>query len=129
MRRQSKKTRAVYLEWGPVRQAFLDEHPRCALPDCPRASQAVHEITSGSARMAGFVERATWLGVCYICNCERLTDAVKWPKARQLAAKMLQDPEGFDLEKFHAAYGRPMTAVPADEVLEYLRRFLVEERL
>jgi len=65
----------------------------------------VHEITNGPNRMLGFVERATWLAACSVCNCHVLTDKNDWPIEKQLALKFWYDPEHFDLGAVNRIYG------------------------
>lgn len=133
MRKISKKTAAIYRKWGPVRKEFLWDHPYCFA--CGSGIDvAVHEMTPGKNRMRGFVERATWLTACNHCNCDRLTDASEWPLARQLALKLLHNPEYFDLEAVRRVLApegceNPPRVVDESEILEEVRFFLMKGHL
>jgi hypothetical protein len=90
------------------------------------AADDVHEIIGGSAhRMKAFVERCCWLRV----SRAKHDELQNMPKDRQLALKLLTDPEHFDLEQFHKVWGRPPTAITAAEVLEALRQLLIERAI
>lgn len=98
MRRQSPKTAALYRKHGPERKAFVEEMGRCAI--CRSILDlCCHEITNGPNRMKGFVDRAAWLCLCAQCNCHVITDKSEWPYERQLALKLLVDPEGFSFNR------------------------------
>jgi cytochrome c553 len=75
----------------------------------------VHEIARGPSRKQAVQERACWLLVCRRCH-EELGDYSKWPLARQLALKLLQDREHFDLRKFNVIRGRAPNAITMREV-------------
>lgn len=110
---------AIYREWATPRRDFIDDG--CCCLGGGRADD-VHEIICGSAhRMNAFVERCCWLRVSRL----RHDELQNMPIVDQLAIKLLTDPAGFDLGKFHQVWGRPVTAITADEVLEALRRELI----
>lgn len=84
-----------------------------------------HEILAGSNRHKSWWERACWLRLCRE-PCHRIVQGADIPW--QLALKLLNDPEGFDLEKFHEAWDRPITAVTAEDVLVALRGHLISKQ-
>jgi len=119
MKKRSSKWAAVCLEWNPKRRAFLEEHLYCA--ECGGCATDCHEILAGAHRNKAFVERACWLRLCRRChNKLQGTDLIY-----QLALKLLSDPSGFDLVKFHEVWGRPTTAITPAEVLEQIKRTLI----
>lgn len=61
-----------------------------------RVAEDCHEITRGPYREESLRYRAVWLAVCRKCHDE-LDDASVWPITRQLAVKLLGDPDGFDI--------------------------------
>lgn len=73
--------------------------------------------------MDAFVNRCCWLALCPECHRE-IQSCVGM--AKQLVWKLLQDPAYFDLILFHQIWGRPTSAVTADEVLEEARGVLVK---
>lgn len=83
-----------------------------------------HEILAGAIRHKSYHERACWLRVCRL-PCHGIVQSADIPW--QLALKLLNDPEGFDLVKFHEAWGRPPTAVTVDDVLYALQEHLSAE--
>lgn len=92
-KQQAKRQR----DHRPARQAFLVEFPTCWF--CGAMATDVHEITNGPCRKAAYSERCTWAATCNECNCHVLTDKRKWPVARQLAVKWINDREYWDLDK------------------------------
>lgn len=70
-----------------------------------------HEIANGPARREAYGDRSTWGAACRSCNVFELTDKRKWPIARQLAVKWINDRKWFDLEKFNMIRrGQPQVA-------------------
>jgi hypothetical protein len=55
-----------------------------------------HEIANGSDRAKARREPACWIFVCGECHVH-LQDKAEWPMVRQLALKMICDPERYDL--------------------------------
>ena len=119
MRSRSKKTAAIYRQWAAPRREFV-ESGYCCL--CGGSAVDCHEILAGAHRMRAFVERCCWLRTCRLCHDKLQTT----PTIRQLALKLLSDPECFDLALFHVVWSRPTTAITPAEVLESLRQLLIE---
>ena len=96
----------------------------CSL--CGSRPHDCHEILAGSSRHKSYHERACWLRVCRT-PCHGIVQGadIAW----QLALKLLNDPEGFDLVKFCEAWGRTPQAATAGQVLYALRRHLIKENL
>lgn len=90
---------------------------------CGGRSTDCHEILAGAIRHKSYHERACWLRLCRE-PCHPIVQGSEIPW--QLALKLLNDPEGFDLKKFNEAWGRPPTAVTAGDVLAALRLHLIE---
>jgi len=99
-----------------MRREFVKAAGRCWTCQKSRATDC-HEMASGTHRDAALSERCTWLAVCTMCNCYRLTDRVEWPLVRQLAIKWLNDPEHLDVERFNELRGRAKTAITWTEVV------------
>ena len=79
------------------RRAFKEEFPRCWF--CGAPTTDCHEITNGPCRKAAYGQRCTWGAACNNCNCNELTNKIKWPVARQLVVKWINDREYWDLDK------------------------------
>lgn len=109
-------------EWGPVRNEFLLEMGACAVcRQCP--AEQCHEISRGPARDASLSRRETWLGVCSTCH-DLLDDYSQYPIERQLAIKLLVDPEWFDIRAVNELRGRAPDAITLPEVVDYLREMV-----
>lgn len=103
----------------PARSAYLDEMRRCAVNGSSPSTE-VHEIAGGTDRKKALIEPATWLAVGRVGHDE----VQGWPKAKQLALKLIVDPMRFDLEKFNAVYTgqeRPVTIADVAKYLEFIR--------
>lgn len=116
MRRVSKKRSRLQREVGPMRRDFVLNAGACWTCRKARATDC-HEMASGSHRELALSERCTWLAVCTMCNCYRLTDKVEWPLVRQLAIKWINDAEYFNVEKFNLIRGRDRLAITWTEVV------------
>lgn len=116
-----------------ARSKFKAEYGRCMI--CghewrsadyfPRVLET-HEIARGTARSKAVVCRAAWLVLCREHHVA-VGDLSKWPVARQLALKLIRDPEGFDRVAVNRLRGRQDEAITHDEVLacvEELRSWL-----
>lgn len=124
MRRQSPKTAAIYRKHGPERKAFVEKMGRCAI--CRSILDlCCHEITNGPNRMRGFVERAAWLCLCAHCNCHVVTDRLQWPLEKQLALKLLVDPEYFSLCKIEEILAP--RRFESDRVLDFVVELLIQQ--
>lgn len=121
MRSRSSKQAELYRAWKPVRLDFLWERPVCC--ECGGAACDVHEILAGSNRQRAFTERCCWLRVCRECHDKIQGVSIVY----QLALKLLSDPDGFDLVKFHEVWGRPATAITPAEVLDAVRTMLIRK--
>ena len=95
MRRESLKRQALRRKVKAAERAFLEEHSSCAR--CGRKDPAIHHIIAGPNRGRALEVRAAWLPMCSICNCYLMEDKALWPLTRQLALKLITDPNHFDL--------------------------------
>lgn len=103
MRPFSKKRRQKNQAAEPIREAYRIKFRHCMV--CGKSPADAHEISSGTAgRPLSIDKPETWLAACYSCNCFKLTDKKEYPVARQLAIKLIHDPENFDLEVFNGCY-------------------------
>lgn len=101
MKRISTERKALMKEVGPDRREFIKEFGRCQNQE-PWAGEhfgalTVHEMTNGPNRERALRTRAALLVLCAGCNCSDFTDKKVWPLERQLALKLVVDPEFFDL--------------------------------
>ena len=119
MKRRSSKTKELADKFRYRRREFV-LGGTCA--GCGGRPVDCHEILAGSHRHNAYGERACWLRLCRPCH-ESLQGT---SYVSQLALKLLNDPSGFDLLKFHEAWGRPETAITPAEVLEAVRDELME---
>ncbi len=137
LRKVSAKRAKLNREVKGWRAAFINEVERCqvcgkkfkwdtASPEMMdlgclfTRKLSVHEIAKGSLRGFAMKHRACCLVVCSKCNCDDLCDYSKWPIERQLAVKLITDPEYFDLELFNKVRGRAPTAITLADVVPYL---------
>ena len=114
----SKKRQLLNQTCSAERERYLRTAVLCDV--CGRVEpKDVHEIARGPARNKAVTERCTWLAVCRACH-EDLDDYKTWTLARQLAVKLVVDPEFFDLDKFNALRGRSSRAITLVDVADYL---------
>lgn len=118
LRRVSKKRAALNREAKPLRDDFRQMFTMCQCC-CKRVASDVHEICRGSHREAALKERAAWLCLCRVCHDE-LDDYSQWPITRQLALKLVGDPEFFDLATVNTLRGRDENAITLAEVAKWL---------
>ena len=128
LKNQSSKRSKLDREVAPLRRAYLDLHPECMI--CQQSqSVLVHEISGGSGRRALSIgEPATWLalggGMPPGCH-EQIHHSLKeWSRARQMAYKLVRDPDNFDLDKVNqilsGGRGRPVDWVDIAQHLDAL---------
>jgi hypothetical protein len=108
---------ATRQEWNGIRKVYVLRGP-CAL--CGGIATDCHEIAAGASRRAAFTEHAAWLRVCRECHDTVQGASIPW----QLALKLLNDPEYFDLRRFCEVWGRADTAIEAGTVLHHLQDIL-----
>lgn len=128
MRRQGTKRRQLMAEVGPAREAFLREFGACWFCGAVTAL-TVHEILSGTGgRDHGLRYRWAWAVACWPCNSNDLTDARRWPLARQLARKWVFDREHFDMRadllEFNRLRGRGPRSIERHEIIPHICRDL-----
>lgn len=119
----SKKRARLMRRVSPLRKAYLEEYTHCMVCGVAPANQ-VHEMARGSHREAALETPCAWLATCWSCNHLLLTDASRYPIARQLAIKFLRDPGRFDLGEFNALRGRAPGAITWEDVEIWLEEML-----
>ena len=107
------------------RETWLRLHPLCWFCDL-NPSTGVHEIGTEGNRRAFLDEPCSWGAACSRCNCDELTNYRKWPIIRQLAMKLIYDPENVDLERYNRIRHRGPRAITMAELL-LVKAKLVEE--
>jgi hypothetical protein len=135
LRRVSKKRAKLMREVKEWQKDYVEEMGVCAVCDRDReeletigsvitryfgAGLNVHEIAKGPHRAEALKHRACCLVVCNQCNCCQLCDYSVWPIERQLALKLLTDPQHFDLDLFNKVRGRAPTAITLLDLVPYL---------
>lgn len=111
----SKKRKQIDRMKAP-RKAYKAEFltcQRCA----KRLATDLHEIARGSHRHLAVEEPCCWLALCRKCHRE-MDDYSIWPIARQLALKLIADPNRFDLDRFNEIRGDEVTDML--EIVKYL---------
>jgi hypothetical protein len=98
------------------RREYVRTHGRCGY-DSSLFSTQCHEMAGGSDRKKAAYEPATWLAVSALGH-RRVQHE---PKAKQLARKLLQSPETFDLAAFNRCYTGQEGAITLADVVEYLQ--------
>lgn len=112
----SKKTAALKREVNPPRAAYVDEMRQCAVfPELPAVE--CHEIAGGSDRTKALKEPACWLAV----SRKGHEVAQYESKAKQLARKLIVDPQRFSLTKFNACYTGKEYPVLMEKVAAHLQ--------
>jgi len=117
MKRESAKAAARRRKYKPARDEYRNQ-----LCQVCRYSPArdVHEIARGIYRAEAYCERVCWLAVCGDCH-DLLGDYSRWPIERQLAMKLLSDPEHFDLVKVNRIRGRADGAIVLADIVCFLK--------
>ena len=100
-----------------ARNEYRNKH--CQLCHWLKATDC-HEIARGPARKAALECRSTWLALCRPCH-EKLGDYSEWPVERQLALKLVVDPEHFDLVKVNRIRGRADGAITLADIVPHLK--------
>lgn len=125
LRRVSAKRQKLMRVVGPKRKAYIQEIGYCEV--CwtmdrlfTNENLVVHEIVKGPGREKALEHRAAQLVACNGCNTGRLEDYSVCPIEKQLAIKLLSDPEHFDLELVNQLRMRARTAIELRDVLHYL---------
>lgn len=120
MKRMSAKRAKLIREAKPERDEYRDLFVMCQV--CLRRKATdVHEICRGTHREAALRLRCAWLCCCRTCHRDELADASRWPISRQLACKLVGDPEFFDLELVNRLRGREVDAITLPEVAKWLK--------
>lgn len=118
LRTKSPKRAKQDRQTTPARKAYKAEFLMCHRC-CKRPATDTHEIARGTHKAAAMKEPCTWLALCRTDHDE-MGDYSIWPVARQLALKLVADPNRFDLKKFNKLRGRNERAITLDEVTQYL---------
>jgi hypothetical protein len=114
IRRRNPKTAAEDRALAPVRRNFVLEMGRC--PVTGGLATDCHEIAGGSVRFITKKERCFWLAL----SREGHEQVQYWPKAKQLALKLLQDPANFNLDRFAEVYRGKDGRISFVEIAPYL---------
>ena len=119
MNHESPKAAANRRKYALVRSTFREWSQQCMV--CTfRECTEVHEICNGPDRQVALGRRETWLALCRRCHDE-IGDKSLWPVERQLAVKLLHDPEWFDPEAVNIIRGRDPDAITIVEISPFLK--------
>lgn len=118
MNAESAKAAANRRKHALARSAFKSWAHKCMLCRV-REVVDVHEICNGPARQKALGMRETWLAVCRCCH-EDLDDKRLWPVTRQLAVKLLRDPDWFDPQVVNELRGRDPEAITIIDIAPHL---------
>lgn len=124
----AKRHKVRYLALKPEREfiKFVKDDPDggCC-PICGREELILHHMVAGPNRGRALLVRAAWLAICNYCNTGEIEDELQWPIAKQLALKLVQDPEYFDLAEVNKLFApeghpNPPRRVTMTDVVKYL---------
>jgi len=118
VKRISKKWQKVIDEFAPMRMEWLSHHPRCWR--CGARAVCIHEFVRGSDRHHAFRSPACWYAACPICNGGVLNVTSGEYLRMQLAEKLVNDPDNFDLQEIIRIRGWGPNALTLKEVVEYV---------
>lgn len=65
------------------------------------------------------MDRSAWLALCHQCH-DLLGDYSKWPISRQIAAKMIADPEYCNPQRINSLKGTDACAIDWKDVARWL---------
>jgi hypothetical protein len=102
-----------------TRRQFVYDIARCMICGSCTGGGDVHEIARGVSRKDSYHNRAAWLLLCRQCHDE-VGNYMLWPIVRQLAVKLVADPDYFDLEAVNLLRGRDRDAITLQEVKDEL---------
>jgi len=119
MNQESPKAAANRRKYALIRSAFKSWAHRCMICHV-REVVDVHEIANGPARQEALGKREAWLALCRGCH-EDVDDKRLWPVERQLAVKLVNDPEWFDPVIVNVLRGRDPEAITLVEIAQYLK--------
>lgn len=103
------------------RRAWASEMPAPCMACRTTLGTDIHEIERRGQAPLRWAHRCNYLLVCRLCHAG---DLVNMPHAKQLAIKLLEDRENFDLEAWNAIRNRQVTL---PEVMQWYQ-VLVKDR-
>lgn len=118
IKRMSKAKRKEIAETAGPRKEYRESNP-CALHKALghyEPATQTHEIACGPARGKAVYHREAWLATCETCHPYLQGMAVE----RQMAVKLLVDPEYFDLDLICELRGRAKGAITLADVVDHL---------
>ena len=121
MKIQSEKRAKLMRDVLVPRTRFREKFPWCWCCGSP-TSITIHEMLRGGSRGVALPERCCWFAACWLCNTGDLDDATLWPVKRQLAVKYVEDPGGFDLQKFLSLKREAATSITFADLKPWIRK-------
>lgn len=120
LRRIGLKRRKQMNATSQPRKTFKAEFRMCML--CTkRIATDVHEIVTRAKSSKSVEHRCAWLCLCRTCHREEVGDYSRYPISRQLALKLVTDPEAFDLDKINELRGNDPNEFTMADVARHLR--------
>lgn len=119
LRPKSLKRQREDRKLEPTLKQYRKDFPMCQAIGCIRKGTDIHEMAGAAVRMESRSKRSCILHLCR--NCHGLVQY--YPKAEQLAMKMIADPQGYDLDEYNAVvkgYLTQRTQKEVDKAASYL---------
>jgi hypothetical protein len=119
IKRISAKRRKQMARTKSQRDSFRAEFRICMLCSKRKATD-VHEIVTRAKSDLAVENRCTWLCLCRTCHDREVADYGRYPVSRQLALKLVADPEAFDLAKVNELRGNDPNEFTLADVVRWL---------
>ncbi len=120
LKRVSTKRRRQMKATKDKRDTFRATFRICMLCNKRKATD-VHEIVTRAKSDKSVEHRCTWLCLCRTCHDREVADYSRYPISRQLALKLVSDPEAFDLAKINELRGNDPNEFTLADVAKHLR--------
>lgn len=102
------------------RDSFKASFRMCMLCN-KRKAVDVHEIVTRAKSDKSVEHRCAWLCLCRTCHDDEVGDYSRYPISRQLALKLVADPEAFDLATINKLRGNDPNEFTLADVAKHLR--------
>lgn len=119
MKRVNPKTAKIRRQARDPRAQYVAEHFLCQVCGQRKATEC-HEIVRRSTAAKSILYRSTYIATCGDCHQHELGDYSRYPIARQLAVKLVNDPEHFSIEEVNRLRGRANSAITLADVARHL---------
>lgn len=120
LRRIGAKRRKQMAATSQPRREFRAEFRICMLCN-KRKAVDVHEIVTRAKSGKSVEHRCSWLCLCRTCHDDEVSDYSRYPISRQLALKLVADPEAFDLKQINKLRGNDANEFTMGDVAKWLK--------